>query len=152
VPSGAGVDGIEPVRTTASWREVGLPERAPIARFCAFVQCDLGRAVRACTTVRGRLPDALLSVLGPRSRARRLRSERGVDAAIVEAGGTATRELDSTGVLPLPLGDRACNVGRGPIRLGDCVAAGRPNVTNPVGERASLFRDHWIDLACQREP
>ena len=49
-------------------------------------------------------------------------------------------------VLALPLRDTLFNRARWPNKIGDHLAAGRPTVTNPVGDIQHLFTKHEIGL------
>ncbi len=51
------------------------------------------------------------------------------------------RYLACGDVLLLPFTDKICNIGRGPIKLGDYMSAGRPIVTQPVGDLRSMFQN-----------
>jgi glycosyltransferase involved in cell wall biosynthesis len=149
--------GIQPLPKADSRRDIGLPTDVPVVCFIGFVHYDLELAVRAFAVVRRRLPDALLLLVGPRSRVvRTLKTRLDIGAAVIEAGVQPSNRvpvyLAASDVLLLPFGDRPCNVGRGPIKLGDYMAAGRPIVTNPVGEMLPLFREHAIGLLADETP
>jgi glycosyltransferase involved in cell wall biosynthesis len=157
VPSGADVERTTPLPREVSRRELGLPAGAPIVCFSGFVHYDLELVVRAFVVLRGRIPDALLLLVGPRSRLlRRLDLPRQVKDGIIEVGTQPPERipvyLSSADVLLLPFGNRPCNVGRGPIKLGEYLAAGRPVVTNPVGEMVPLFERHAAGLLADETP
>lgn len=157
IPSGADVEGTTPLPREASRRELGLPAGVPIVCFAGFVHYDLELVVRAFGVLRRKVPDALLLLVGPRSRVlKRLDLPREVRDGIVETGTQRPSKvplfLACADVLLLPFGNRPCNVGRGPIKLGDYLAAGRPIVTNPVGEMVPLFERHPVGLLADETP
>jgi glycosyltransferase involved in cell wall biosynthesis len=157
IPSGADVEGTTPLPRDASRQEVGLPVGIPIVCFAGFVHYDLELVIRAFGVLRTMIPNALLLLIGPRSRVlKRLRLDREVRDGIVEVGTQPQDRvpvyLACADVLLLPFGNRPCNVGRGPIKLGEYLAAGRPVVTNPVGEMVPLFRRHAVGLLAEETP
>ncbi len=156
IPSGADVRG-PPLPREESRQRLGLPIDVPIVCFVGFVHYDLELAVRAFGILRSRIPNVLLLLVGPRSRVvRRMALDSITREGILEVGTqppqSVPRYLASANVLLLPFGNRPCNVGRGPIKLGDYLAAGRPVVTNPVGEMVPLFQQHAVGLMAEESP
>ncbi len=145
LPSGANVTTIRVGQREACRRELGLPETAPIACFVGFVQYDLELVIRSFAVAKGEVPGAKLLLVGPPNRgASRLAGELGVLSAILEAGSQPFDRIPSylgaADVLLLPLSDNLMNRARGPIKLGDYLAAGRPILSNAVGDLADVFR------------
>jgi glycosyltransferase involved in cell wall biosynthesis len=144
LPSGANVRTIPVLDAGACRRELSLPQDAPIAAFVGFVQYDLMLAVRAFAVARQRLPDARLLLVGPRHReAERWLAEQGL-AAAVHATGTlpfarVPVAMGAADVLLLPCSNTLTNRARGPIKLGDYLAAGRAVLANPVGDLVEVF-------------
>jgi len=60
--------------------------------------------------------------------------------------------LAAADVLLMPYSNKLCNVGRGPIKLGDYLASGRPIVTNPVGDLKTMFEAARIGLLSKDTP
>jgi glycosyltransferase involved in cell wall biosynthesis len=145
IPSGANVRTI-PVLDQGSCRaELGLPADAPIACFVGFVQYDLGLAVRAFAVARRSVPDALLLLVGPRNReAERLIAELGLSGAVHSTGtipfARVPVAMGAADVLLLPYSNTLTNRARGPIKLGDYLAAGRAVLANPVGDLVEVFQ------------
>jgi glycosyltransferase involved in cell wall biosynthesis len=157
LPSGANVRAVD-VRDRASCRRsLGLPEAAPIACFVGFVQYDLEFAIRAFAVARARVPDARLVLVGPRNpRASRLVRQLNVADAVSEFGSRPFHEipefLGAADVLLLPMSDNLMNRARGPIKLGDYLAAGRPVVANPVGDLVDVFAADEVGLLAGQTP
>ncbi len=146
LPSGSDVEGIRPLPKGESRRALGLPEKVPILGYVGFINYDLDCMIRAFPLVRERFPDALLLLVGQKSPVtERLRRECRIPDGIREVGVVPFPELSpylaAADVLLLPFTDKICNIGRGPIKLGDYMAAGRPIVTHPVGDLRSVFEE-----------
>jgi glycosyltransferase involved in cell wall biosynthesis len=145
IPSGANVTTIRVLDRQACRREVGLAPDALVACFVGFVQYDLELVIRAFAVARGEVPGAKLLLVGPPNRAaERLVRELGVGSAIVDVGpqpfDRIPLHLGAADVLLLPLSDNLMNRARGPIKLGDYLAAGRAILANPVGDLVDVFR------------
>jgi glycosyltransferase involved in cell wall biosynthesis len=153
LPSGANVRTVTVRDMAACRRELGLPVEAPIACFVGFVQYDLDLAIRAFAVARTRVPAARLMLVGPRNRAAsRLVQDLGLGTAAQEYGAQPFDRiptlLGAADVLLLPLSNNLMNRARGPIKLGDYLAAGRATLANPVGDVVDVFaRDEVGALA-----
>jgi glycosyltransferase involved in cell wall biosynthesis len=147
LPSGANVTTIRVLDPQECRREVGLAAgalAAPVACFVGFVQYDIELVIRAFAVARSEVPDAKLLLVGPSNTgALRLAEELGVGPAIVDAGPQPFDRipvyLGAADVLLLPLSDNLMNRARGPIKLGDYLAAGRAILGNPVGDLVDVF-------------
>jgi glycosyltransferase involved in cell wall biosynthesis len=146
IPSGANVRTVNPVERQAARRELQLPEDAPIACFVGFVQYDLELVLKAFALAKAKVPGARLLLAGPKNEAaQRLGVQLGIDDVTTDLGlQPFTRiptVLGAADVLLLPVSDNLMNRARGPIKLGDYLAAGRAILANPVGDLASVFQD-----------
>jgi phosphatidylinositol alpha-1,6-mannosyltransferase len=122
-----------------------LPKDAPIACFVGFVQYDLGLAVRAFAVARRSVPDARLLLVGPPNReAEQLIAELGLSGAVHCTGtlpfARVPVPMGASDVLLLPYSNTLTNRARGPIKLGDYLAAGRAVLANPVGDLVKVFQ------------
>ena len=145
IPSGANVRTISVLDKRSCRAELRLPSDVPIACFVGFVQYDLGLAVRAFAVARRSLPDALLLLVGPRNReAERLIAKLGLSGAVHSTGtlpfARVPVAMGASDVLLLPYSNTLTNRARGPIKLGDYLAAGRAVLANPVGDLVEVFQ------------
>ena len=146
VPSGSDVQTIRPLPKKPSRRALGLSEKAKIIGYIGFINYDIDCMVRALPHVRERFPDVELLLVGQRHPiTHRLCKQYNLSQCIRETGIVPFEKLSlylaCADVLLLPYTDKICNIGRGPIKLGDYMAAGRPIVTQPVGDLRTLFRE-----------
>ena len=158
LPSGSDVETIRPLPKAEMRRELGLPEHGKILVYIGFINYDIDCLVRAFPLVQERFPDVLLLMVGQRHPVtRRLCREHRISRGLIETGVVPFQELPRYlacgDVLLLPFTDKICNIGRGPIKLGDYMAAGRPIVTMPVGDLRRVFEeDEPIGLLAGDEP
>lgn len=144
LPSGANVRTVTVEDQASSRRRLGIPLDAPVACFVGWVQYDLELVIRAFAVARRMVPAAGLLLVGPRNReAARLVEELGLAEAVRDFGPRPFAEVPSflgaADVLLLPMSDNLMNRARGPIKLGDYLAAGRATVANPVGDLVEVF-------------
>lgn len=159
LPSGADPERIVPVDVEEARRRVGLPAERPVVEYMGFVQYDIGLALEAFVHLRKARPDVLFLLVGPLSRkvkrlVRELGLELGRDVVVTGPQPVASLSwwLGAADVLLLPYQNRQYNIGRGPIKLGDYLASGRPLVTNPVGDVGELLERHPFGLAASEDP
>ena len=157
LPSGANVRTIPVGERIECRRSIGVAGDGPVACFVGFVQYDLELAIRAFAVARAAVPAARLLLVGPRNReAARLVRDLGVADQIVDFGPRPFPEipafLGAADVLLLPMSDNLMNRARGPIKLGDYLAAGRPIVANPVGDLVDVFRADDVGLLAGQTP
>ena len=157
LPSGANVRTVT-VRDRAECRlSLGLPVDGPMACFVGWVQYDLELAIRAFAVARAGIPGARLLLVGPRNReAARLVGDLGLSGAVTDFGPRPFEEiptfLGAADVLLLPMSDNLMNRARGPIKLGDYLAAGRAIVANPVGDLVEIFERDDVGLLAGETP
>jgi len=158
LPSGCDVENIRPLPKRQMRRELGLPEKARILVYIGFINYDLDCLVRAFPLVQERFPDTLLLMVGQRHPiTRRLCRQHRITRGLLETGVVPFRRLPRYlacgDVLLLPFTNKLCNIGRGPIKLGDYMAAGRPIVSMPVGDLRRVFtEDEPIGLLAGDDP
>ncbi len=157
IPSGADAERIRPVAKEAARNTLGLPHGVPIIEYMGFVQYDIALALEAFALVRREMPAARFLLVGPGGRkvdhlVQRLGISEGVMVTGVQPPGTMETWLGAADVLLLPYQDTLYNRGRGPIKLGDYLASGRPIVTNPVGEIGDLLQREQVGLLAGEKP
>jgi glycosyltransferase involved in cell wall biosynthesis len=128
---------------------LGIPVNVPVACFVGFVQYDLELVIRAFAHARHAVPDARLVLAGPHNpAAQRLAHSFGIRDHVVDLGlrpfSEMGRVMGAADLLLLPVSDNLMNRARGPIKLGDYLAAGRAVLTNPVGDLVDVFRNDEI--------
>ncbi|MBN2575584.1 MAG: glycosyltransferase family 4 protein [Deltaproteobacteria bacterium] len=151
IPSGANVRTIPVLDAEDCRRQLALPHDAPIACFVGFVQYDLALAVRAFAVARRTVPHARLLLVGPPNRqAERWISDLGLDRAVHATGplpfARVPVAMGAADVLLLPYSNTLANRARGPIKLGDYLAAGRAVLANPVGDLVEVFQADEIGV------
>jgi glycosyltransferase involved in cell wall biosynthesis len=157
LPSGANIRTVTVRDMDECRRTLGLPVGAPIACFVGFVQYDLDLAIRAFAVARRTVPDARLVLVGPRNRdAARTIGDLGLAEVVQEAGpqpfDRVPTFLGAADVLLLPLSDNLMNRARGPIKLGDYLAAGRATLANPVGDVVEVFERDEVGVLAGDTP
>jgi len=157
LPSGADTDKIRLVSKAKAREALGLAKDVPIVEYMGYVQYDLRLALEAFCLVRRRLPKTIFLLVGPGSgRVHDLVKKLRIEDSVIITGPRAPESmgtwLAAADVLLLPFQDTLYNVGRGPIKLGDYLASGRPLVTNPVGEIRDLLNRETIGLAAGENP
>jgi glycosyltransferase involved in cell wall biosynthesis len=150
IPSGADIESIRPLDQAAARDALHLPRDARILGFVGFVDTDVDLVLTALRQVRQRIPQAKALIVGGREFAATTAQVLGIEDAVILAGIKPYDELPAfyaaCDVLALPLRDTLFNRARWPNKIGDYLAAGRPTVTNPVGDVQELFRRHEIGL------
>ena len=86
----------------------------------------------------------------------RLVQQLGIAGAVNDFGPRPFEEipvfLGAADVLLLPISDNLMNRARGPIELGDYLAAGRAIVANPVGDLVDVFEQDDVGLLAEATP
>lgn len=146
IPSGADVETIRPLPKREMRRALGLPEEAKVVGYIGFINYDVECMIRAFPLVQERFPEVTLMLVGQKypiteQLCRENRITRGIREMGIVAFEELPRYLACADVLLLPFTNKICNIGRGPIKLGDYMAAGRPIVTQPVGDLRAVFEE-----------
>lgn len=158
IPSGSDVETIRPLPKREMRKRLGLPEAGKVLGYVGFINYDVECMIRAFPLVQARFPEVTLLLVGQKyAVTRQLCRENHITRGIREVGIVPFRELPGflacADVLLLPFTDKICNIGRGPIKLGDYMAAGRPIVTQPVGDLRAVFtEDEPIGLLAGDSP
>jgi glycosyltransferase involved in cell wall biosynthesis len=127
-------------------RALGLPEDGKVIGYIGFINYDVECMIRAFPIVQERFPEVTLLLVGQKYPiTQQLCKESNITHGIHEVGIVPFDQLPGylacADVLLLPFTNKICNIGRGPIKLGDYMAAGRPIVTQPVGDLRAVFTD-----------
>lgn len=151
IPSGANVRTVPVLDARDCRRELALPQDVPIGCFVGFVQYDLALAVRAFAVARRKVPDAHLLLVGPHNReAEQTVAKLGLTDAVTSTGtlpfSRVPVAMGAADVLLLPYSNNLTNRARGPIKLGDYLAAGRAVLANPVGDLVDVFQSDRVGV------
>jgi glycosyltransferase involved in cell wall biosynthesis len=157
IPSGANVRDIVPQDMKDARVSFGIPQDVPVACFVGFVQYDLELVIRAFAHARHRVPNARLLLAGPHNpAAQRLAHSFGIRDQIVDLGlrpfTEMGRVMGAADLLLLPVSDNLMNRARGPIKLGDYLAAGRAVLANPVGDLVDVFQRDEVGAMTSDSP
>jgi glycosyltransferase involved in cell wall biosynthesis len=157
LPSGANVRTVTVRDRAECRRSLRIPVDGPVACFVGFVQYDLDLAIRAFAVARACIQGARLVLVGPKNlEAGRLVEDLGLSGAVTDFGPCPFEEiptfLGAADVLLLPMSDNLMNRARGPIKLGDYLAAGRAIVANPVGDLVEIFERDDVGLLAGQTP
>ncbi len=148
IPQGADTDYVKPQPAAEMRRELRLPLDAPIV--VSVSDGDMGRIVRIFHLLAQRRNDVLGVVVGHSAGAHRLAKEFGLEQRIVWAGRVSDQDypkyLSAADVILFPLQKSLLNQARFPGKLLDYFSAGRPVVSNDVGETGRLIREHNLGL------
>jgi glycosyltransferase involved in cell wall biosynthesis len=140
-------------KSIASCRvELDLPSDDPIIGFSSLdSHIDLELVLDSLEILVEKFPTISLLVTGrPSEVLSTMASERGISSRINQTGfvpfDMLTTYLGAANVCVLPLPDTAYNRGRWPNKITDYATAGRPTVTNPVGDMGDLVARHDMGL------
>jgi glycosyltransferase involved in cell wall biosynthesis len=157
ITGGADVDHIQPDDRAAARRSLGIPVDGRIIGFSGFVHYDLALLLGAFDHLARRRKDVRLLLTGARSPLVRRYAERGGWAdRVIEAGvidySILPRYHACVDVFALPFANKLANRGRWPTKIGDYLAAGRPIISNPVGDIKALFSAYDIGYLTDETP
>ena len=149
--SGADLENIRPLPRTDCRRILGLSETATTAGYLASWFPDENLLLDALEHLFAARPEVELIVAGPpfRASAEELR-RRGIDRNIRHLGRMPFARipvfLGAADVLLLPLRNSAFNRSRWPNKIGDYLAAGRPQVASRAGDVGPLMDRHDVGI------
>ncbi len=157
ISGGADIEHIQPGDRIAALRALGIPEEGPIVGFSGFVHYDLTLLLAAFDHLARMRKDVRLLMTGARSPLVQQYARRGGWAdRVIEAGvidyAILPRYHACVDVFALPFANKLANRGRWPNKIGDYLAAGRPIVSNPVGDIKALFTAYDIGYLTDETP
>lgn len=157
ISGGADIEHIQPGDRIAARRALGLPEDGPIVGFSGFVHYDLSLLLGAFDHLARMRKDVRLLLTGARSPLIQQYARRGGWAdRVIEAGvidySVLPRYHACVDVFALPFTNKLANRGRWPNKIGDYLAAGRPIVSNSVGDIKDLFAAYNIGYLTHETP
>jgi len=157
ISGGADVETVRPLPKRAMREKLGISPEARVIGFSGFVHYDLDLVVEAFAELDKHLDNAVLLVTGAHSPLLTQLKEAGkLRGKVIEAGMVEYSQLPEylacVDVFALPFANKLANVGRWPNKVGDYLAAGRPVVSNPVGDIKRLFEEEQIGRLAAPNP
>jgi len=151
IPHGCDVDGIKVMDKRYARGELGIPRDHKVLIFATFARYDLDLLFAAFREVLRKRPDTLLVITG---------TKPGIDGDLrgrVLTPGKVSRErlnlyLSAADLCLMPLSDNIANRARFPGKIGDYMAAGRPVVSNPVGDASRMVAEHDFGVLTGSDP
>jgi glycosyltransferase involved in cell wall biosynthesis len=158
VPIGADTVNIPFVAPNTYRAEFGFSNTDQIALFSAMdAVMDVELVFDAALKVKTQCPAFKLVMTGNgAAQLTELAQKKGIGTFFVHLGclpqDDFVKVLTCADVFLLPFADKIYNRGRWPCKIGDYLAAGRPVVSNPVGEVRELMREHPVGLLTDFTP
>jgi glycosyltransferase involved in cell wall biosynthesis len=153
IPNGANIDGILPTSKVEARSRLGLPQRGALlvslAQRLSYYHSET--LMRVFANVLLRFPDARLLLVGRIMwTSAALEYYNQLKDRIIILGvrpyDGVSDILGASDILLLPMDDSPGDAARVPIRLGDYLAAGRPIISNAVGEVKRVLADERCGL------
>jgi glycosyltransferase involved in cell wall biosynthesis len=154
VPSGCDINRIKP-RTAAEIRflkkKLSIPPDHKIMEFIGFGQADLGIVIDGFIEVKKKIKNTVLIIVGPlekrwQQKINSIPREYGIIITGKVAFDAVSEYAAIADICYMPLSDTPANRGRGPIKAGDYMAAGKPVIANPVGDIAEWIKKYKIGI------
>lgn len=160
IPSGCDTDNIKPLsmkEILAAKKRLGISHKKKIFEFIGFGHGDVDLLVEAFTLARARVKDRLFLIVGPIDEKLKNKISASPYAAdIITTGrvpyGDIPMYAGISDICLLPLRDNPANRGRGPIKAGDYMAAGKPIIANPVGDIDYFIKKYKVGITAGFEP
>jgi UDP-galactopyranose mutase len=126
-------------------KKLGLAVDGPIVGFVgAMLISDAPNFISVLRDLRSVRPETRLLLIGPSGVA--IPDQPGLMRTEFVSGDVLSLHLGACDLFILPLADTIANRGRFPSKLNTYLTAGRPIVSTPVGEAASIIRTHGVGL------
>jgi len=158
IPIGADTDSIPFVSPSTYRSEFDLDPDAKIAVFSAMdAVMDVDLVFSAVKGVIQALPEFLLIMTGNGAEGLRKKAKQaGIEDHFIHVGRLPYDKfykiLTCADIFLLPFSDTIYNRGRWPCKIGDYLSAGRPVVSNPVGEIRTLMERFNIGTFADETP
>lgn len=158
IPIGADTEKIPFVKPSTHRAEFGLNDADQIVLFSAlFGMMDIDLVFDAAKKVGRTHPKFKLVMTGTRSdQFIRYAKDKGLGDCFIHLGMLPqdhfVKALTCADVFLLPFADKPYNRGRWPCKIGDYLAAGRPIISNPVGEVQTIMQQHPVGVLTEFDP
>jgi glycosyltransferase involved in cell wall biosynthesis len=158
VPIGADTENIPFISPLEHRAMFGFAPEDKIALFSAMdAVMDVELVFNAAIKVKAVCPEFKLVMTGNGAeQLNELAHSKGISTFFTHLGRLPQAEfvkaLTCADVFLLPFADKIYNRGRWPCKIGDYLAAGRPVVSNPVGEMRELMQKHEVGVLTDFTP
>jgi len=157
IPSGCDIDRIRPLPETKVKkikRKYKIPANRKILQFIGFGQGDLGIMIDGFHELRKNRVDAVFMIVGPLQKHLEKKVKNSPYAEDIIITGRVdykkvTELAPVSDISLMPLGDNLANRGRGPIKAGDYMAAGRPVLANDIGDIGYWIKKYRIGITAK---
>ncbi len=154
IPSGCDIRRIKPAKQAAInkiKRKLKIPLKTRIMEFIGFGQADLGIVIDGFEEARKKMKDVMLVIVGPLEKRWQAKMENHPlkNGILITGKVPFEKAAEYAGIADIcymPLSGTPANRGRGPIKAGDYMAAGKPIIANPVGDIAGWIKKYKIGI------
>lgn len=142
---------IVPLNKIEARRELNLQQYKFIVVFSGFVLYDFNMALESFFLALKKCPDTLLILTGSYEMLRegnggRFRNSKNILFLGFLSKDKYNQVLGASDLCLLPLSDNLANRARYPGRIGDYMSAGRPIISNDVGDIGRIIKDNDIGI------
>jgi len=157
ISHGCDTEGVKPLDKSVARKESGLSHYDFILLFSGFVLYDIHISLEAFSQVLERYPNTLLVLTGSSENLDGRYSKKWKGHANILNLGFLPKEkyslvLGASDLCLLPLSDNLANKARFPGRIGDYLAAGKPIVSNEVGDAGTLIKEYNLGVITKPTP
>ena len=142
---------IFPLNKSQARKKINFSDYKFILLFSGFVQYDIEMALKAFDLVLQEHPNTLLLLTGSANPLQNLNNNQWKKNKNILTLGFLPKEkynlvLGSVDLCLLPLSDTLANQARYPGRIGDYMAAGRPTISNYVGDIGNIIKNNDLGI------
>jgi glycosyltransferase involved in cell wall biosynthesis len=157
IPAGASDDLIRPESMTEARQKFGLPLEDSVLVFSGYTAFGARLMGEAFVEVSKRKPHTRIILVGGHlPELEGIASQAGLQSHIQHFGEVPYEQVGTLlacgDVMLLPYPDQGVDRAGFPNKLGDYMAAGRPVVTNPVGDSGRMIQEEGIGLVAEETP
>jgi len=154
IPSGCDINRIRPLQKkqiVSLKKKFSIDPKAGIMEFIGFGQADLGIVIDGFIQAKSRIKNLVLLIVGPLEKKWEQKISDSCFKSDIIVTGKVPYDLvpeyaAMADICYLPLSDTPANRGRGPIKAGDYMAAGKPIIANPVGDISEWIKKYRVGI------
>lgn len=156
ISNGCDIETIHPILKSVARLSVGIPDCAKVLIFSAFTTYETDFLLKSFECVCKKESDVMLLVTGSKLPKNMKIPKFSNNGRLLEIGMVSRAQLNlylsSSDVCLLPMKHNIANTARSPGKLWDYLSAGKPIVTNDVGEAGKLLRSENVGLIADYNP